>query len=367
MHGAPDPTIHQHTHDSYTCSSTCGAHSDACRRTSRGKLEAAREHGDEGSEKNKLTNQRTMRGRNHVSTAATALTAAACAGLILQTVPYLRWHLHPVSCATLTPFRLTRGGLQTLDAATRRAELAFGIEEVHITDFKKQDRCDPVGKSPTINNPDDWAPITCEDDQPSEIANHDVYTPDFLIPRGIGYYHKHGRDRPSAGGSVAGVLKRPASNSVGWAWGQSSGTDFDNGLAGMAWEDAGHSAPEDMAEYIANYSNISRGIGYYAPFRDPLQLQVNPAEPILWDRATIQEVPEAGDLIPRGLGFYSGALPDAEFLEPDLRDPKFFASAHRLAYPSLPDTESRARFFDRPPGDSDDDAPCTASGEPLRC
>merc|ERR1719352_808870 len=45
MHGAPDPTIHQHTHDSYTCSSTCGAHSDACRRTSRGKLEAAREHG----------------------------------------------------------------------------------------------------------------------------------------------------------------------------------------------------------------------------------------------------------------------------------------------------------------------------------
>ena len=104
MHGAPDPTIHQHTHDSYTCSSTCGAHSDACRRTSRGKLEAAREHGDEGSEKNKLTNQRTMRGRNHVSTAATALTAAACAGLILQTVPYLRWHLHPVSYATLTPF-----------------------------------------------------------------------------------------------------------------------------------------------------------------------------------------------------------------------------------------------------------------------
>ena len=265
------------------------------------------------------------------------------------------------------PFRLTRGGLQTLDAATRRAELAFGIEEVHITDFKKQDRCDPVGKSPTINNPDDWAPITCEDDQPSEIANHDVYTPDFLIPRGIGYYHKHGRDRPSAGGSVAGVLKRPASNSVGWAWGQSSGTDFDNGLAGMAWEDAGHSAPEDMAEYIANYSNISRGIGYYAPFRDPLQMQVNPAEPILGDRATIQEVPEAGDLIPRGLGFYSGALPDAEFLEPDLRDPKYFASAHRLAYPSLPDTESRARFFDRPPGDSDDDAPCTASGEPLRC
>ena len=55
----------------------------------------------------------------------------------------------------------------------------FGIEEAHITEAPE--RCDPTDK---------WSPVTCDDKLPTEIANNDKYTPEFIIPRGIGYYHK---------------------------------------------------------------------------------------------------------------------------------------------------------------------------------
>ena len=67
--------------------------------------------------------------------------------------------------------------------AGHRAALAgtFGIEEAHITETPE--RCDPTDK---------WSATTCEDTLPVEIANNDEYTPEFIIPRGIGYYHKVG-------------------------------------------------------------------------------------------------------------------------------------------------------------------------------
>lgn len=211
----------------------------------------------------------------------------------------------------------------------------FGIEEAHITEAPE--RCDPTDK---------WSPVTCDDALPVEVANNDVYTPDFIIPRGIGYYHKrdqeiddasHG-DRAHAPGSFS---KRPAHNSVGWVWGQNSPTDFDHG--------------ED--EDIHADENITTGIGYYTPDKF-----ANPLDPVLGDTAPIQEVKEEVDVIPHGLGYYSGALETGEFQEAHLRDPKYRAWAYRLAYPQHPDYESRAKFFDEM-----DVFPCTSSREPLRC
>jgi len=164
------------------------------------------------------------------------------------------------------------------------------------------ERCDPTDK---------WSPTTCIDTLPVEIANNDVYTPDFIIPRGIGYYHKvrcerrggegegkreksgrdGGRENRERGGKREGradaqrhaqrdreiddesrgdrarapgsFSKRPAHNSVGWVWGQSTPTDFE------------HGDHED--------ENITTGIGYYTPDKVMCNVQTRnePTEHIL--------------------------------------------------------------------------------------
>ena len=168
------------------------------------------------------------------------------------------------------------------------AAATFGIEEAHITEAPE--RCDPTDK---------WSPVTCNDKLPTEIANNDEYTPEFIIPRGIGYYHKHDweiddesrGDRAHAPGSFS---KRPAHNTVGWVWGQNTPTDFDHG--------------EDEDGTLHANENITTGIGYYTPDKF-----INAVVPVLGDKAPIQEVKEDDEVIPRGLGFYSGALETGEY------------------------------------------------------
>ena len=105
---------------------------------------------------------------------------------------------------------------------------------------------------------------------------------------------------------------------------------------------------------VSHEGGIPRGIGYYNE-RDSLS-----AAP----RAVpgIQEVPEEGDVIPRGLGFYSGAIQTGEYQEAHLRDPKYYDWAYRLSYHTHPDYESRGKFFDEM-----GTFPCTSDGEPVRC
>ena len=258
------------------------------------------------------------------------LCSAACGALLLQTVIETRQRY--------------------------RAELgSFGIEEAHITQAPQ--RCDATDK---------WSATSCDDVLPSEIPEDAAYTPDFIIPRGIGYYHVHHDeidnpalgDRARAPGSIS---KRPGHNTVGWVWGQSAPIDFEHGelenvtvSADEGWW--GAAGLENIT--VHEGENITAGIGYYDPDRF-----INELRPVLGDRAPIQDAPEDGDVIPRGLGYYSGgALESDEYEYAHLRDPSYRDWAYRLAYPHHPDYESRAKFFDEM-----DVFPCTSSGEPMRC
>ena len=274
------------------------------------------------------------RRRDGRATAAAAvLCLTACGALLLQTVLEARGHV------------------------VRAAELgSFGIEEEPFTDMPKSARCD---------NTDKWSPTTCDDPFPSEIPESAEYTPEFVIPRGIGYYHAHDSeiddpkygDRARAPGSIS---KRPGHNTVGWVWGQSAPTDFEHGEPVNVTVDAREGwwgAADGSRITVHEGENITGGIGYYTPDKF-----INELRPVLGDRAPIQDVPEEGDVIPRGLGFYSGALETAGYEEAHLRDPSYRDWAYALAYPQHPDYESRANFFDEM-----DVFPCTASGEPMRC
>lgn len=160
-----------------------------------------------------------------------------------------------------------------------------------------------------------------EDPLPSEVAWHEKYKKDLGISRGLGYYHiQNGQEfiRSHSAESGSAETSRPRPIERDWLHVPEYTRE--------PWEPA--KKDEDV---------IPQGIGYYSGTKKWAHPR---SHKIDYDKA---ETKQDEDTIPRGLGFYR-ATSGPEYTEDHLRDPTYYYEAHRLAYPMLPDLENHAQF-----------------------